>query len=98
MAGGAGAPSGRLTAPLRLEEQAGDRPEPPSDSRARGGLGGLRDRLERLRTQLAALPTVGIEQLDALDTRARALTKRRDVLRGELDRIPAPRERRLGRN
>ena len=38
------------------------------------------------------------ESLDALDARARALTERRDLLRGELDRLPAPRERRFGRN
>jgi hypothetical protein len=54
-------------------------------------LGELREQLERLRAQLAALPTVELEQLDDLDARARELTERRDLLRGELERLPAPR-------
>ena len=81
-----------------LHQQEGDRAEPPSDLPVRSVLGGLRDQLERLRAQLTALPTVEIEHLDALDTRARALTQRRDLLRRELDLLPAPRARRLGRD
>ena len=81
-----------------LQEQEADRVEPPSDLPVRSVLGGLRDQLERLRAQLAALPTAEIERLDALDTRALALRERRDLLRGELDRLAATRQRRLARD
>jgi len=64
-------------------------------SGSRTELGGLRDRLERLRAQLASLPTVEVEQLDDLDMRARELTGRRDQLREQLRRLPGPQERRF---
>ena len=57
----------------------------------------MRDELERLRAQLQSLPTGELTQLDELDARTRTLTERRDLLRSELDRLPAPRERRFGR-
>jgi conjugative relaxase-like TrwC/TraI family protein len=81
-----------------LQEQTTTRGELPSDPPVRSALGVLRDRLERLRAQLAALPTAEIESLDALDARAGALTERRDLLRGELERLPISRERRFARN
>ena len=81
-----------------LLERATARAESPSDPPVRSALGELRDQLERLRAQLAALPTAEIESLDALDARARALTERRDLLRGELERLPMSRERRFVRN
>ncbi len=81
-----------------LLEQTTTPGESPSDPPVRSALGELRDQLDRLRAQLAALPTAGIESLDALDARARALTERRDLLRGELERLPISRERRFARN
>jgi hypothetical protein len=80
-----------------LLEQTTTPGESPSDSPVRSALGELRDQLERLRAQLAALPTAEIESLDALDARARELTERRDLLRGELERLPISRERRFAR-
>jgi hypothetical protein len=89
----------QLTRPaIEPLQREGDPVGPPSDLAVRSVLGGLRDQLERLRAQLTALPTVEIESLDALDTRARELTERRDLLRGELNRLPAFRARRLGRD
>ena len=61
-------------------------------------LGELRHQLGRLRAQLAALPTAELGELETLDVRTRELTERRDALRRDLDRLPEPRERRLGRN
>jgi conjugative relaxase-like TrwC/TraI family protein len=80
-----------------LHEQA-DRAESLIMAPASDTLGELRHQLERLRAQLEALPTAELGKLVALDARARDLTERRDTLRGELDRLPEPRERRFGRN
>jgi hypothetical protein len=79
-----------------LEQQAG-RAEPLIVAPVTGTLGELHHQLERLRAQLTALPIVELGKLDALDTRTRDLTERRDALRRDLDRLPAPREHRFGR-
>jgi chromosome segregation ATPase len=81
-----------------LQEQQANRAELLIGAPVSGTLGVLRQRLERLRAQLAAVPTVELEKLDALDARTRELTERRDALRRDLDRLPEPRERRFGRN
>jgi len=82
----------------QLQVQTTGPGEAPSDPPIRSALGELRDQLERLGAQLAALPTAEIAGLDALDARARALTERRDLLCGELERLPISRERRFARN
>jgi hypothetical protein len=79
------------------QEEAADRAEPKLATGPRMRLGEMRAQLERLRAQLQALPTRELTQLDELDAGARTLSERRDLLRGELDRLPAPRERRFGR-
>jgi hypothetical protein len=81
-----------------LQDQQADRTEALIVAPVSATLGELRQQLERLRAQLAALPTVEVGKLDALDARARELTERRDALRRDLDRLPEPRERRFGRN
>jgi conjugative relaxase-like TrwC/TraI family protein len=81
-----------------LQEPQGNRAEPLIVAPVSGTFGELRDQLERLRAQLAALPTAKLGKLDALDARTRELTERRDALRRDLDRLPEPRERRFGRN
>ncbi len=80
-----------------LQEQAAGRAEPPFAQAQRPPLTEMREQLEQLRAQLDALPTTELTRLDELDARARTLTERRDLLRGELDRLPAARERRFGR-
>ena len=60
-------------------------------------LAELRERLERLGAQLAALPTTELARVDELDARAIELTERRDTVRAALERLPAPRPRRFGR-
>ena len=81
-----------------LSVQQAGRAEPLIVAPVSSTLGQLRHQLERLRAQLAALPTVELGKLDALDARTRELTERRDALRRDLDRLPEPRERRFGRN
>jgi DNA repair exonuclease SbcCD ATPase subunit len=80
-----------------LQEHAAERAEPPLARGPRPRLDEMREQLERLRAQLQALPIRELKQLDELDARTRTLTERRDLLRSELDRLPAPRERRFGR-
>jgi len=80
-----------------LQHQHANHAEPPIAAPVSGTLGELRQQLERLRAQLAALPTVELGKLDALDARTRELTERRDALRRDLERLPEPRERRFGR-
>ena len=101
----------QLHAPGRADDpQLADHPEPePAQENAAGRaepavpragcipLAELRDRLERLRAQLAALPTTELAQLDELDASAIELTERRDTVHGALERLPAPRPRRLRR-
>jgi len=64
----------------------------------RAGIGQLRDQITLLRAQLEALPLAELSELDELDSRARELTELRDRVRGELERLPGPRERRFGRS
>jgi conjugative relaxase-like TrwC/TraI family protein len=80
-----------------LSEQQAGRAEPLIVAPVSVTLGELRHQLERLRAQLAALPTVELGKLDALDAGTRELTERRDALRRDLDLLPEPRERRFGR-
>jgi conjugative relaxase-like TrwC/TraI family protein len=81
-----------------LQRQQAGRAEPLVVAPVSGTLSGLRHQLDQLRAQLAALPTVELDKLDVLEARTRELTERRDALRGDLDRLAEPRERRLGRN
>jgi conjugative relaxase-like TrwC/TraI family protein len=81
-----------------LQEQAAELAEPAQPQPAREGrLGQLRGELEGLRARLAALPTRELSQIDQLDARARELTGQRDRLREQLEELPAPRRRLLGR-
>jgi conjugative relaxase-like TrwC/TraI family protein len=80
-----------------LQEQAAQRAEPPLAQPVQTPLAEIRGQLERLRAQLQALPTVELAQLDELDARARTLAEERDLLRGELEQLPAARERRFRR-
>jgi hypothetical protein len=63
----------------------------------RPGCAKLRDTLQQLRAQLAALPVRELDELEQLDAQAIELTERRDTLRGDLERIPDPPRRRFGR-
>jgi hypothetical protein len=81
-----------------LQEQAPEQAETPLPAAGRSALSKLRDQIEQLRIQLESLPTVELEQLDELDSRARELTERRDVLRRSLQQLPVPQERRFGRS
>jgi hypothetical protein len=82
-----------------LQEQAPETgAETSLPAAGRSALSQLREQIDRLRSQLESLPTVELEQLDELDTRARELTERRDELRSSLERLPAPQERRFGRS
>ena len=80
-----------------VQELAAERAEPLLPDAARAPLAELRERLERRRAQLAALPTEDLQQLQGLDEHAIVLTGRRDAVRGGLDRLPGPRRRRFGR-
>jgi hypothetical protein len=82
--------------PEALQEDAAERAE-PLVPRTGTPLTELRERLERLRARLAALPISELAQLDDLDARAIDLTERRDIARRALERLPAPRPRRLVR-
>jgi len=89
---------GQPRAPAPVEEHAAARAElvvHPAAGPAR--MRELRDMLQQLRAQLAALPVGGLEQLDSLDARAIELAGRRDTLRSNLARIPDPPRRRFGR-
>jgi conjugative relaxase-like TrwC/TraI family protein len=81
-----------------LQQQAADRGETSVPAAGRSALGQLQEQIDLLRNQLQSLPTVELQELNELDARARALTERRDVLRGSLERLPAQQERRFGRN
>ena len=56
----------------------------------------LRERVEQLHAQLAALPTRELQRIEDLDARALTLTTQREQLTGRLAGLPEPR-RRLGR-
>jgi conjugative relaxase-like TrwC/TraI family protein len=78
-----------------LQERAAERAEPGLQRSVGQTIGQLRERIEVLRAQLAALPVIEMRELDDLETRARELTQLRDRVRGELDRLPPPVERRF---
>jgi chromosome segregation ATPase len=80
------------------QEQAAERAEPLIAGTGPAGLRDLRGQLEGLRAQLQSLPVGELGRFDELDARARTLSEARDRLRGELDRLPAPRARRIGRS
>jgi hypothetical protein len=80
------------------QERAAEWAEPPLAAAGRASLRELRGQLEELRAQLQSLPVGELSRFDELDTRARTLTEERGRLRGELDRLSAPRARRLGRS
>jgi hypothetical protein len=81
-----------------LQEQASERPETTLPDVGGAALSDLRHQIDQLRSQLESLPTVELKQLDELDTRARQLSERRDLVRNSLERLPAPQERRFGRS
>ncbi len=79
------------------QENGADQGEPAARRAGCVPLAELRERLERLRAQLAALPTSELAQLEDLGARAIELTQRRDTVRGGLERLPAPQPRGLRR-
>jgi len=80
------------------QEQAAERAEPRIPNPVGPLLRELRDQLDRLNAQLRALPTQELAQIDDLDARARTLTAQRDLLHSDVERLPPPRNRRLGRS
>ena len=85
------------------QEQAAARAEPDTRATPAGParLRELRDRIEQLRAQAAALPTRGLRRIDDLDARASTLASQGTKLAERLDVLPDPvREppRRRGRN
>jgi hypothetical protein len=88
-----------LTLPLAepLQERAADRAEPIVEDVSRERLAALRERLDQLTAQRAALPTHGLQRLDDADARVLELTARRDELGAELERLPEPRRSLFGR-
>jgi hypothetical protein len=84
--------------PEPLQEHGANTADPPLPTWTASSLAALRDRLEQLRAQLAALPTRDLDRLDELDATARELSGRRDSVRDTLDRLPPPHVRRFGRS
>jgi predicted nucleic acid-binding Zn-ribbon protein len=79
------------------QEHAAARAEAtPSAAATPTRLRELRERVERLQAQLAALPTHELQRIEDLDTRAFTLTTQREQLTQRLAGLPEPR-RRLGR-
>ncbi len=79
------------------QEHAAARAEPtPPTAASRMRLQQLRERVEQLRAQLAALPTRQLQRIEDLDARALTLTTQREQLTGRLAALPDP-QRRLGR-
>jgi conjugative relaxase-like TrwC/TraI family protein len=81
-----------------LQEQGSEQAWASGLAAGRSALGQLREQIDQLRSQLASLPTVELDQLGELDTRARELTERRDEIRTSLQGLPAPQEPRFGRS
>ena len=80
-----------------LQQETAPPGERSREHTGRSDLHELREQLERLRAQLASLPTRELAQLEDLELRTRELTERRDVLRERLAQLPEPRERRFTR-
>ena len=83
--------------PETPHEDAARRAEPPVPQAERTPLAELGARVERLRAQLAAVPTTELARVEELDARAIELTEQRDTVRAALERLPALRPRRFGR-
>ncbi len=79
------------------QEHAAARAEPtPLAAATPARLRELRERVEQLQAQLAALPTRQLQRIEDLDARALTLTTQREQLTERLAGLPEPR-RRLGR-
>jgi conjugative relaxase-like TrwC/TraI family protein len=79
------------------QEHAAARAEPtPPAAVPQARLRELRERVEQLQAQLAALPTRQLRRIDDLDARALTLTTQREQLTQRLADLPEP-YRRLGR-
>ncbi len=89
--------SARAHAAEPPQEHAAVRAEPtPPATATPARLRGLRERVERLHVQLAALPTRELQRIEDLDARVLTLTTQREQLTGRLAGLPDP-QRRLGR-
>jgi conjugative relaxase-like TrwC/TraI family protein len=80
-----------------LQEQAAERAE-PEVAPSRAAFARLGEQLERLRSQLQALPICEMSEIERLDARARDLTDRRERLQHELEQLPKSARRLLGRS
>ncbi len=86
---------GHATDPPQEHAAARAEPTPPATvTPAR--LRELRERVDQLQAQLAALPTRELQRIEGLDARALTLTTQREQLTDRLAGLPQPR-RRLGR-
>ncbi|MGH2864208.1 MAG: MobF family relaxase [Solirubrobacteraceae bacterium] len=74
------------------QEQAASRAEPntPSPPTGPGRLGELRERVERLQVQLAALPTRQLQRIEDLDARGLTLSAQREQLAERLAALAEP--------
>jgi conjugative relaxase-like TrwC/TraI family protein len=79
-----------------LHERALDRTEAAATTASPERLHDLRDRIQELRAQAAALPTRALQRLEDLDARAATLVAQREEIIQRLGDLPQPR-RRLGR-
>jgi hypothetical protein len=80
-----------------LQEHAAERAEPEPVEVAARPLAELRERVEPLRAQLAALPGDQLWEFDELEQRAIELTETLDRVRNEISRLPEPKTRLFGR-
>jgi hypothetical protein len=81
-----------------LHEHAALRAEPDTPPAGRSRLRELRERVEQLTAQRAALPDVELSQLDAAHARTVELTAERGELFASLDGLPAAKRSLLGRD
>ncbi len=89
--------SARAHAAAPLQEHAAARAEPTPPATATSTQPReLRERVDQLHVQLAALPTRELQRIEDLDARARTLTTQHNQLAQRLAGLPEPR-RRLGR-
>ena len=89
--------SARAHATEPPQEQAAARAEPtPPAAAPPARLRELRERVDQLHVQLAALPTRELQRIEDLDARALTLTSQREQLTQQLAGLPDPRQR-LGR-
>jgi hypothetical protein len=80
-----------------VQEHAALRAEPDTAAVGASRLRELRERLEHLTVQRAALPSSQLNQLDTAHARALELTADRGELSASLERLPAPKRSLLGR-